>query len=328
MDTLPPELHSLICHFASLPSSSSSPWPPLSPNGHDLKDLPGTTIRALNSVSRYFYHISQPYLYTTVCITSGLEQAARLLEKLESDASSASSSAIDGQRRREIIIRHLFISDTALLPSSSSTPDSSSSSSTKIIPRLLTLTSPTLYSLALIFSPSSSTNPNLSSTSLIGRVYRTYFPCLEYLTISGYYPFPSRPFRSRSPSPLSGQTSTCFPPPLPPTNFPSLTTLHLNGNPNPTGILQTGCLSDSFPSLAYLTLSGINLAKKGFVKEVECALEGALSSAGTTTSRNNGNEEDGKNETSAYDDDLFPARFPPKLRRHPLQMEQTAQEAL
>ncbi|KAF8888307.1 hypothetical protein BD779DRAFT_465024 [Infundibulicybe gibba] len=62
MDTCPPELHSYICRLACFDD--------------------GTTVRALNLVSRYFHEISRPFLYQSISLYSH-DQVDELVSKLQ-----------------------------------------------------------------------------------------------------------------------------------------------------------------------------------------------------------------------------------------------------
>ncbi|KDR73324.1 hypothetical protein GALMADRAFT_251945 [Galerina marginata CBS 339.88] len=207
MDTLPTELHAYI--FQSACSNE------------------GVTIRALNTVSKYFCEVSRPYLYRNISI-SGPSQITRLLDRLQ-------NTPIHLRH-----IHHLFLSDVLDTQHAIRLSDIERSSITRII----TLSSPTLRTFSLVAS-----SP-FSSTSLIACVFRTSFPHLQSLTISGFYPFPSSAGR-----------------------FPSLTHLHLEGNRNPQGLFQMSALEDAFPSLAELKVSGLGAAG-AFLVEVEEALAG------------------------------------------------------
>ncbi|EKM75484.1 hypothetical protein AGABI1DRAFT_13305, partial [Agaricus bisporus var. burnettii JB137-S8] len=191
----PPELHSYICCLACTDD--------------------GFTAQSLSLTSKYFAHVTLPYLYQSICLTTP-SKIQSLYHKLVTTPA---------HRRR---IRHLFISNT-----------SSDREIANSINSILSFAAPTLETLALV-SPSPST-----STSLIARLFRTAFPHLYELTVSGYYPYPSSPL--------------CF---------PSLERLHLLGNRNPHGLLSLGCLESSMPELTHLRVSGLSLAVS-FSKELE-----------------------------------------------------------
>ena len=208
MEVLPVELHAHIFGLASTDD--------------------GWTIRALSMVSRYFWEVSRAYLYQNVSV-SGTDRVFALLDRLETLP----------PRLRQI--RHLFLTD---VPSTSPkiTAPQLSQQETQAVIRLISLAAPTLHSFS--FVPSAP----FSSTSLIARVFRTSFPLLKSLTISGFYPFPSAPGK-----------------------FPSLKHLSLNGNRNPHGLFQMGTLEDACPALESLEVTGLGLAG-GFVLELEDAL--------------------------------------------------------
>ncbi|KXN83401.1 hypothetical protein AN958_01474 [Leucoagaricus sp. SymC.cos] len=169
----------------------------------------GHTARSLSLVSRYFAEIALPYLYQSICVTTpsqicalecGLQTTPPHLRK----------------------IHHLYISDSG----SNGGRDLVNS-----IGSILTFAASTLETLAFVAS-----SP-LTSTSLLSRLFRTRFPRLHELTVSGHYPFPSSP-----------------------SNFPSLKRLHLVGNRNPHGLLGLGGLKAAMPNLTHFRVSGLNLA--------------------------------------------------------------------
>ncbi|KAH9478191.1 hypothetical protein JR316_0008644 [Psilocybe cubensis] len=212
MDTLPTELHAYICQLVC--------------------DDDGTTIRTLSSVSKYFNQVTKPYLYRSICAT-GTSQIMALVERLDSIPSHLRP------------IERLFLSDTSCKtasPTSLSPPKSLTDRETRYINRLIALSAPTLKTFTFI-----ATSP-FSGTSLIARVFRTSFPLLVNLTISGFYPFPSTPGR-----------------------FPLLNYLHLDGNRNPHGLFQMSSLEDACPSLRSLKVTGLGAAG-AFVVELEEAL--------------------------------------------------------
>ncbi|PPQ65505.1 hypothetical protein CVT24_010802 [Panaeolus cyanescens] len=136
--------------------------------------------------------------------------------------------------------------------------------------RLLLLAAPHLRSLALIVS-----SP-FQSTALISRLFRTSFPNMIDLTISGFYPFPSS----------AGK-------------FPKLKSLHLNGNTNPVGLFQTNCLTKSCPSLRSLYISGLQVAGP-FAMELHEALKG---------------RDNVENERDVDTHDLPPVELPKSIQR-------------
>ncbi|KAF8994425.1 hypothetical protein BDQ17DRAFT_1098288 [Cyathus striatus] len=204
MNTLPPELHSVIFSLSCTDA--------------------GYTSRSLSQVSTYFREIAAPLLYRTLSLSA--RQLHALVEKLEKTS----------PRLRHV--HHLFVTDA----------ESKVPFDTKTVLRLLSLTSPTLTTFALV-----STNPQ-TGVPILGRIFRMSFPSLKELWVSGYYPFPTSP-----------------------SMFPSLKRLHLNGNRNPHGLLQTGNLDESCPSLSHLYISGLSMAVT-FALELESALNTDASS--------------------------------------------------
>ncbi|GLB43626.1 hypothetical protein LshimejAT787_1401380 [Lyophyllum shimeji] len=86
------------------------------------------------------------------------------------------------------------------------------------------------------------------STPAISRLFRTSFPRLRELSVSGFYPFPTSPAK-----------------------MPSLERLHLHGNRNPHGLLQSGGLDEACPSLTHIRVSGLSMAVS-FALELQEAL--------------------------------------------------------
>ncbi|KAF8956635.1 hypothetical protein BDZ97DRAFT_1907119 [Flammula alnicola] len=209
MDILPTELHAYICQLACTDDGSS--------------------IRTLNVVSKYFQEVSRPYLYHNVS-AFGMVQILCLLERLERTPPHMRH------------IHHLFLSDVPSDPSSSKSPFRLSDFENQALSRIITSSAPTLETLSLV------ANAPFSSTSLIARVFRTPFPLLHSLAISGFYPFPSSLGK-----------------------FPSLKRLHLNGNRNPHGLLHMCSLEEACPSLTDLKITGLGAAG-AFVMELEDAL--------------------------------------------------------
>ncbi|KAG5649114.1 hypothetical protein H0H81_006177 [Sphagnurus paluster] len=142
-------------------------------------------------------------------------------------------------------IRHLFISTHSNGEVTDQEPRKLSNGleSTAVI-RILTLAAPTLETLSFV-----STSPAVS-TSSISRLFRTSFPRLRELSISGFYPFPSSPGK-----------------------MPLLERLHLHGNRNPHGLLQLGGLDNACPSLTHLRVSGLSMAVS-FSMELQDAFNG------------------------------------------------------
>lgn len=186
----------------------------------------GYTVRSINKTSRYLYYISKPYLYQSLSV-SGPKQIRAITTLLETNPKAYLRH-----------IRYLFISDTIDGELAQATPETHT-----LISRIISLAAPTLESLSFIAS-----SPQ-TSTSLIARLFRTSFPHLRDLTISGFYPFP-----------LSAG------------KFPQLERLHLSGNRNPHGLLQMSVLDSACPSLKFLKISGLQSAAS-FVMEVQEAIQ-------------------------------------------------------
>ncbi|PPQ74659.1 hypothetical protein CVT26_005528 [Gymnopilus dilepis] len=210
MDTLPPELHAYICQAICLDE--------------------GVSIRALSEVSKYFHEVSRPYLYHATSAV-GTRQILALVDRLENTPAYLRH------------IYHLFLSDVPHSPSSPAAEQVHlTSAQCNAIIRLFTLAAPTLRTFT--FHGGSP----FTSTFMIGRIFRTSFPHLHTLVVSGFYPFPSVPG-----------------------TFPSLTHLHLDGNRNPQGLLQVSALHEACPELAELKVTGLGGAA-GFVLELTEAL--------------------------------------------------------
>jgi len=101
-------------------------------------------------------------------------------------------------------------------------------------------------------------NPRVG-TSLLAFLFGLHYPCLRELTIIGYYPFPHVP-----------------------NAMPRLNYLHLNGNRNPHGLLQIGCLDIACPELTHIRISGLSRATS-FVAELVEALTGDEESGSSFT---------------------------------------------
>ena len=220
MNTCPPELHAYICQLTCVDD--------------------GLTIRSINKTSRYFNHISKPYLYQTLSL-SGPKQVHAVATLLET---------IPKVYLRHI--RHLFIdisktTDATKKHAQPHKTESGTQAPTQdtypLILRIISLAAPTLESLTFI------TQCPQSSTSLIAALFRTAFPRLQDLTVCGFYPFPT----------TAGK-------------FPRLKRLHLSGNHNPHGLLQMSVLENACPSLQFLKVSGLGSATS-FVMEVKEAME-------------------------------------------------------
>ncbi|KAJ3517345.1 hypothetical protein NLJ89_g564 [Agrocybe chaxingu] len=182
----------------------------------------GETMRTLRGLSRYFQEVAKPYLYRTISVFDE-KQVAGLLERLESTPPHLRH------------IKNLFLANpTARSPSNQV-------DSQKLM-RIITLAAPTLQTLSFVV------HTHLASTSMIARLFRTSFPNLLTLTVSGFYPFPSSVGK-----------------------FPRLQSLHLLGNRNPHGLFQMPTLEDACPALTHLRISGLGAAGL-FVYELEEAL--------------------------------------------------------
>lgn len=140
-------------------------------------------------------------------------------------------------------IRHLFVSEDH--PKSwRPTNGGPTSVERDRMMRVVAYASPTVETLCFVTSLSHG-NP-----ALVARLFRLPFPTLRELTVSGYYPFPSHPG-----------------------NFPVLERLHLSGNPNPHGFLQTGKLDSVCSQLTHLRVSELSAALT-FVLELGNAMKG------------------------------------------------------
>lgn len=204
MHVCPPEIHSYICELACLDD--------------------GRTVRALNLVSRYFRSISRPHLFQSAAVR-GLSNISILLSKIEKLHPSQSKR-----------LRHLFVLDQESAEQPHLNVENFllrhrihtlRTSYVILLTRLISLAAPTVETFTLILNNTS------QSTPVLAHLFRTYFPCLRELSLSGFYPLFSS---SLSPLPL----------------FPVLTHLHLHGNRNPHGLFQPGGLSmDVCPSLTH-----------------------------------------------------------------------------
>lgn len=195
----------------------------------------GSTARSLSLVSRYVREVAQPFLLQSV-VVAGLASLTELASRIET---------LPPHRRR---VRHLFLSDwtpkqtsQTLVPSEDADMDRYELERSTIV-RILDLVAPTLESLAFVASCP------FNSSRLIGHVFSLHLPRLEDLSVHGFYPFP----HSRA-------------------NLPSLRRLHLSGNRNPHGLLQTGGLSAACPKLTHLQVSGL-VSAASFAEELESAL--------------------------------------------------------
>lgn len=210
MNLCPPEIHSYICELACFDD--------------------GSTLRAVSLVSQYFRDIAKPFFYQSLAISG--PQIALLVSKLENTPPHLRH------------IRHLFISDQQVAKSDHGLAKSANNADSISLSRIITLAAPTLETLCFVVTAPA------TSTAAISRLFRTPFPNLRELTVSGFYPFPSS----------TGK-------------LPSLERLHLHGNRNPHGLLQMGCLNDACPNLTHLRVSGLNMAVS-FALELKDALHG------------------------------------------------------
>lgn len=195
----------------------------------------GTTARSLSLVSRYVRHVSEPFRYQSLAV-AGLASLTQLVNKLES---------LPTHRRR---VRHLFLSDWTqkqvhekAIPSDDADMDRYDLEKSTIT-HILDLVASTLETFAFV-----SACP-FNSSSLVGYLFSLHFPCLRDLAVHGFYPFPHSPDR-----------------------MPSLEHLHLSGNRNPHGLLQSGGLSSSCPKLRELRISGL-VSAPAFADEIQSAV--------------------------------------------------------
>ncbi|KAF5311243.1 hypothetical protein D9611_013015 [Ephemerocybe angulata] len=190
----------------------------------------GRSIRSFSLVSRYFQQITEPYLFHTVSATG----TPNLL-------------ALDSSIRRTgcpLGARHLYLAPCENTPSRGPNKPL-----IQAIQNILARAHPTLETLTLDLSSS----PH-ESTLIFSHLFRTSFPRLRALALSGFYPNPN--------------TSTV--------NFPKLRRLHLSGNRNPCGLLHAECLPAAFPQLEELRISGLSMAV-AFALEIEGALHSSSS---------------------------------------------------
>ncbi|KAG6917379.1 hypothetical protein DXG01_002758 [Tephrocybe rancida] len=218
MNVIPPELHSYIFQLACLDD--------------------GRTVRALSLVSKYFREVSRPFLYQSLSI-SGSAQITTLASVFQNTAPHLRT------------VRHLFLSthtnsaDAAYPPK----PKPIDTADSAAILKIISLSAPTLETLSFV-----SASPSMS-TMHISRLFRTSFPSLRELSISGFYPFPTAPGK-----------------------MPRLERLHLHGNRNPHGLLEGGVLDEACPSLTHLRVSGLSMAIT-FARELQEAFAGDDESA-------------------------------------------------
>jgi len=187
----------------------------------------GHTVRSLSLVAQYLRQLSRPYLYQSLMIVGF-------------DKISALESKLDATPPHLRVIRHLFISTHK----PESTSETANDSQSAALLRVLTLAAPTLETLSFVASTSS------SSTLAISRLFRTAFPRLRELSVSGFYSFPSSPGK-----------------------MPRLERLHLHGNRNPHGLFQLGVLEEVCPSLTHLRVSSLSMAVS-FAGELQDACSG------------------------------------------------------
>ncbi|KAG6893693.1 hypothetical protein C0992_008992 [Termitomyces sp. T32_za158] len=211
INLFPPEIHSHICQLACQDD--------------------GRTVRALSLVSKYFRQISRPYFYQSLSISGSAQITALDL-------------ALKTTPPHLRLVRHLFLSTHKNDASATHTPKATDSTDSASILRILSLCAPTLETLSFV-----SLSPSIG-TLAISRLFRTSFPHLRELSISGFYPFPSAPGK-----------------------MPSLQRLHLHGNRNPHGLLEAGVLDEACPSLTHLRVSGLSMATT-FALELQAAFKG------------------------------------------------------
>ncbi|EJD05015.1 uncharacterized protein FOMMEDRAFT_120286 [Fomitiporia mediterranea MF3/22] len=214
---LPPELHTQIIDFAceGIPSVGEQ-----------------SIVQALSLVSSYWYAVVTPFRYQSLRVSGG--QAIVRLGTL--------FSTLPERERR---VRYLALSDK---PVDACMDDESFHQLKASISQLLALLTPSLYALALELS-----NP-FYGTSMFSVLWMSSAPCLESLSIKGYYPFPTAPMRSSR------------------SNFPRLEHLSLDGSANPAGLLSYRSLEAVFPRLETLEVRGIRSAYS-FSREVQHAFE-------------------------------------------------------
>ena len=192
----------------------------------------GSTGRSLSLVSRYVHNVAEPFAYQSLRV-AGLSSITELLNRLKRTT----------ERRRRT--RRLFLSDwTRKQAQQEIVPDDDERfdlERDKII-ELLDLVAPFLESLA--FTASCPYN----SAQLLGHLFSLHLPHLRSLVVHGFYPFPHAPH-----------------------TMPALEYLHLSGNRNPHGLLQTGALSTACPNLVHLRVSGL-VAAPSFAEELAEAL--------------------------------------------------------
>ncbi|KAG6859942.1 hypothetical protein C0995_001619, partial [Termitomyces sp. Mi166 len=191
----------------------------------------GRTVRALSLVSKYFRQVSRPFLYQSLSI-SGSAQITAL------------DSGLQKTPPHLRIVRHLFLSTHKNDTHVTHTPKATDAADSAAILRILTICAPTLETLSFVSLSAS------MGTVAISRLFRTSFPHLRELSISGFYPFPSAPAK-----------------------MPSLQHLHLHGNRNPHGLLEAGGLDEACPSLTHLSVSGLSMATT-FTLELQAAFSG------------------------------------------------------
>ncbi|THG92493.1 hypothetical protein EW026_g8422 [Hermanssonia centrifuga] len=195
----------------------------------------GSTARSLALVSRYVREVAEPFLYQSLAV-AGLSSMTEFLNRLE---------RVPAHLRR---VRQLFLSDWTqkqvqqkTIPSDDADMDRYDLEKSIII-RILDLVAPTLESFAFLVSCP------FNSTQLIGHLFSLKSSHLRHLSIHGFYPFPHS---------LNA--------------LPHLEHLHLSGNRNPHGLLQTGGLEAACPRLTHLRISGL-VSAPSFAQELEDAL--------------------------------------------------------
>ena len=191
----------------------------------------GSTARSLSLVSRYVRSVVEPFLYQSLAV-AGLSSMTELLARLKQEP------------RHKRRVRRLFLSDWTRkqveqrsVPASDEDMDRYDLEKATII-HLLDLVAPTLQSLTVLVSCP------FNSTQLIGHLFSLKFPHLRALTIHGFYPFPHVP-----------------------DVMPAVECLHLSGNRNPYGLLQSGALDAACPNLVHVRVSGL-VSASSFAEEL------------------------------------------------------------
>lgn len=202
----------------------------------------GSTFRSLRRLSKFFYELTIPLRYHSVAVDD-IGTAKAILGHLENQ----------GPHLRKF--HHLFLCTDA---SRELKHKWSASSVLSTVACLLAVASPTLRTLTVVAPP------QCFGTAVIAQIFRTSFPLLEEMTIVGMYPYPvaSIPLGLRDINTTDSKT-----------NFPRLQYLHLNGNPNPSGLLELCPMQTLFPSLTHLRVSKLSNSE-AFLGELEKELCG------------------------------------------------------